>query len=126
MKKTTLFGLALAALTLSACVPLLRPCDGSDYPSFYRDSLIRRVTLAEVKRKLIAGTDLGTLPPEARSGVIQSAEKSIEEFRAKTLPTDELWSYRYEKCTGCGWYTEGIVALRGSCIAAELTMSDDM
>jgi hypothetical protein len=121
-----LFAIALASLTMSGCVSMLRPCDGSSYPSFFRHSLVRRVTLAEVKRDWLAGMEIGTLPAEAQAGVIQSVEKSIETFRMKTLPTDELWTYRFEKCPGCRWYTEGVVALRGSCIEAELTLRDDM
>jgi hypothetical protein len=111
---------------MSGCVSVLRPCNGPDYPSFFRDGLIRKVTLAEAKRDWIAAMELETLPPEARAGVIKSVEESIEKFRAETLPTDQLWTYRYEKCAGCGWYTEGVIALRGSCIGAELTMKDDM
>lgn len=126
MKMSRLLGVALASFTMSGCVSILRPCDGSNYPSFFRDSLIRKVTLAEAKRDWLAEMELGTLPLEAQTGVIKSVEESIEKFRAKTLPTDELWRYKYEKCDRCGWYTDGVVALRRSCIAAELTMKDDM
>lgn len=121
-----LLAVIVASFTISGCASVLRPCDGSDYPSFFRDSLIRKVTLAEAKRNWIAAMELETLPPQAQAGVIKGLDDSIEEFRAKTLPTDELWMYRYEKCAGCGWYTEGLVALRGSCIEANLTMKDDM
>ena len=126
MKTARLLAIILASFTISGCVSVLRPCDGSDYPSFYRDGLIRKVTLGEAKRNWVAAMELETLPPEAQAGVIKSVEDSIEKFRTKTLPTYELWTYRYEKCAGCGWYTEGVVALRGSCIGADLTMKDDM
>lgn len=126
MKTARRLAVILASLAMSGCISVLRPCDGSDYPSFFRGGLIRKVTLAEAQRKWIATMELETLPPEAQAGVIKSLEDSIEKFRTRTLPTDELWTYRYEKCDGCGWYTEGVVALRGSCIGAELTMKDDM
>ena len=120
------FVIGVAALTLSACASALRPCDGSEYPTFYRESLIRKVTLADAERRWLAQMELETIPAEARAKVIESTKESLAEFESQTLPTDELWIYRYEKCAGCGWYTEGLVALRESCIAAELPMKDDM
>ncbi len=108
------------------CSSTIRPCDGSNYPALFRDSLVRKVTLVEVKRSWLAEMELGTLPPEAQTDVIKWVDEEIGKFKAKLLSTDELWMYRFEKCSGCGWYTEGLVALREACIAAELTMRDDM
>jgi hypothetical protein len=126
MKTIRLFAIMLTFLTMSGCIAILRPCDGSSYPSMSRESLVRKVTLAEVKRSWLAELELGTLPPEAQAGGIKWVDDARDKFYAKTLPTDDLWTYRFEKCAGCGWYTEGVVALRESCIAAELTTKDDM
>lgn len=126
MKTMRLCAITLTLLVLSGCASTLRPCDGTSYPSFSKFSLVRKVTLAEVKRSWIVAMDLGTLPPDVQADVIKSVEVDIDEFHTRTLPTDELWVYRFEKCPGCGWYTEGVVAVRSSCIAANLKMKDDM
>jgi hypothetical protein len=126
MARTRWVVIVLFSLAVSACASTFRLCDHSYHPTLDRSSLIRRVTFLEVEQAVMARMYLETLPPEDHVGVIESVKRSVEAFRSKTLPTDELWMYRYEKCSGCRWYTEGVVALRGSCIQAELTTWDDM
>lgn len=86
----------------------------------------RRATLGDVKPRYLSIVEMDTVPAGARGGVEAWVDQEIGRVRAKAQPNDELWYFREEKCSGCGWYRAGYALIRGCVIVDEITLSDDM
>ena len=120
----TITRIALLSLLLAAtCTPATRCRDDWSIPA---DSLQRRIDSIPAERAAFVETLTASLPPEGRAAVENLFDDGFETLRAEQANGAEIWSFRYEKCPGCGWYRAGYVAVRGCRIVFELETSDEM
>lgn len=117
--------LALALIlssTVMSCVSVgpARCGDGEFTP----ETLIRRVSLDQIRAEYLEAVEAATLPPEPRRGVEAWIDDQIASMRSRIRPGDEIWYYKYEKC--CGWYRAGYVAIRSGCPVFEINTREDM
>jgi hypothetical protein len=89
-----------------------------------RSTLVRSVTLEQIRAESLSQVEAETLPAAARRGLEEWIDAELRKLAATKEPRDEIWYYKYEKC--CGWYRGGYYLIRGDCIVAELNTREDM
>jgi hypothetical protein len=78
------------------------------------------------EKSFLKSFQLETLPAEARADIENQFAVQFAKLSAAPAGGATIWSFRSEKCPGCGWYRAGYVALRGCQIVEKVETSDDM
>ncbi len=86
----------------------------------------QRSQFEDIKPRYLKIVDIETVPEAARPAGIEWIDKEVAKLSAEQKPGDELWYFREDKCSGCHWYREGYVLVRGCEVVDELTLSDVM
>jgi hypothetical protein len=101
-------------------------CRGAGWTMF-PDSLRREVVDVPRERDVVLRSlELQSLPKEVRDAVAREWIDRFSQLERAQAAGAVVWSFRYDKCPGCGWYREGYVAVRKCEVVYELDTRDTM